>query len=195
MNSNTSIATQNWTPALVVERLAEIVITGGKSSDSEIYEAMSQLGIPDPIGDRAYKFTQIAWGRVFLSGKGITFSPKYFCFNQAGFVMESGLLGKQPFFIAAMNLAEKYCQSKEFALFAITSADVGVVNDALHQNCRIDTLELLPPFLFLESPTPEGMERAQRFIAEKIKSGFGEDTPKSSNFKPDTHKPWWKIWK
>jgi hypothetical protein len=195
MNPNTPTSTQNWTPALAVDRLAKIVMTGTKSSDSEIYEAMSQLGIPEPIGDRAYKFTQIAWGRVFLSGRGIEFPPKYFCFNKSGFVMESGLLEKQPFFIAAMNLVSQYSQYKEFALFAATSADVGVVNDALHQNCRIEGLELLPPFLFLESPTDEGMERAHKFILERMKSEFGEDTAKPANSRSNSRQPWWKVWK
>ena len=63
------------TPDAAVDRLAKILDTRGELEEEAIYRAMSDTGIHPPVADRAFKFTQIAWGRVLLDGSGITFSP------------------------------------------------------------------------------------------------------------------------
>src|SRR5262245_56854082 len=65
------------TPVAAVTRLAEIVAASPELTEDENYEAMAAAGVPEVLADRAYKFTQIAWGRVLLDGKGIEFPPDY----------------------------------------------------------------------------------------------------------------------
>ncbi len=75
-----------------VTHLAEIVAPRIQFNEDEVYEAMANAGIPGPVADRAYKFTQIAWGRVLLYGLQVRFSPEYTCFNGVGEVIETGRL-------------------------------------------------------------------------------------------------------
>ncbi len=94
------------TPRAAVARLVELIDTDADFMEEDVYAAMAQAGVPASTADRAFKFTQIAFGRVFLDGMGIRFPPDYLCFNAAGDVIESGLLAEQPFFVAATTAWE-----------------------------------------------------------------------------------------
>jgi hypothetical protein len=154
---------------------------------------MAEAGIPDPVADRAFKFTQIAWGRVFLDGLGVQFSPDYLCFNGAGEVIESGPLAEQPYFAAAMGLARRYARSPGFPKFALMAADVNAVNNALHAGSRPENLVLGPAALFLEAATPAGIDKARRLLAQRASAasrsgGAGAREPAPAK------KPWWRFW-
>ena len=166
-------------PEEAVARLAEIVATRAEFTEQEIYAAMAAAGIPDPIADRAYKFTQIAWGRVLLDGLGVRFSPEYTCFNGAGEVIETGRLTDQPYFAAATSAAARYAGTPGFRRLALMAAEVYVVNDLLNKGSQPENLVTTPPALFMEAPTPAGMEKVRQHLTQ-LTGG--------------RKKPWWRFW-
>jgi hypothetical protein len=177
------------TPEEAVAHLASIVGARKEFSADDIYAAMATDGIPEAVADRAYKFTQIAWGQAFLANLGVRFAPNYFCFNSAGEVTESGLLNEEPFFCAALQVA-KQPRSPGFARFAAMSADVSAVNAALHAGSRPENLVTDPPAIFLEAPTPDGISKARRFLAAW--RGSQNRVPLESS---SPNKPWWRLWR
>ncbi len=182
------------TPSEAVTRLAELIAPEAAFDVVEVYEALFMAGMTHDVADRVFKFTQIAWGRVFLDGMGINFSPDYYCFNSAGDLIEAGKLVNQPYFAAAMELAKKYMSSPGFKQMILTNADVKAVNSALNAGSKPENLVTGPAALFIESPTPEGMEKAQQLILERAKS---PDMPPPEIIKmpePAVRKPWWKFW-
>jgi hypothetical protein len=181
------------TPEAAVARLAEIIATRSHPSEDDVYSAMAAAGVPDADADRAYKFTQIAWGRVFLDGLGVRFSPEYFCFDGAGEVVESGMLSEQPFYAAAMAAAPGAARSAGFGPFALTSSEATAVNAALNAGSSPENLEAGPPALFLEAPTADGLEKARRHLTERATTaaaGLAAAAPAES----DGKRPWWRVW-
>ena len=159
------------TPDAAVRCLAEIIAKGGEYDELDLYNGMAEAGVPDEEADRAFKFTQIAWGRVFLDGLGIKFAPDYFCFDAHGDAIESGLLSSHPYFAIAMALAPQYAAAPGFARFAQMSGDVNAVNSALHNGSKPENLTLASPGLFMEAPTSDGLAKAREFLddwAEKM---------------------------
>jgi hypothetical protein len=193
------------TPEEAVARLAELMDTRAKLAEDDIYTMMREAGIPDPVADRAFKFTQIAWGRVFLGSFGVRFSPDYLCFNAVGDVVESGLLREQPYFAAAMSLARRYANTPAFQRLAVMSADVNAVNKALNAGSKAENLVTSPAALFFEAATPAGMEKAGKLLAQMAAAADKEDKPRKSEAarpakptrppKPASPaKPWWRFW-
>jgi hypothetical protein len=179
------------TPEAAVARLGEIIAARAEFTEDDIYAAMAEAGIPDPIADRAFKFTQIAWGRVFLDGLGLQFSPDYLCFNGAGDVVESGLLAEQPFFVAAMSLAKQYARIPGFPRFALMSSDVNAVNSALKAGSKPENLVMAPAALFLEPATPDGIDKAGKLLSQRVEAmGKARGSPESA----PVNKPWWRFW-
>jgi len=59
------------------------------------------------------------------------------------------------------------------------AAEVHAVNELLNKGSKPENLVTATPALFMEAPTPEGMERARQHLLR------GLDQPK---------KPWWRFW-
>lgn len=178
------------TPEETVAHLASILGARAEFSADDIYADMETAGIPAAVADRAYKFTQIAWGQAFLANLGVTFASNYFCFNSAGEVTESGLLKHEPFFCAAMEVA-KQARTPGFARLAAMSADVSAVNAALHAGSRPENLVTDAPAVFLGAPTPDGISKARRFLAAWRGSQAKRVPAESSS----PSKPWWRLWR
>lgn len=160
------------TPEEAVIRLADIVTANYEASEDDIYQALADAGMPGDVADKSYKFTQIAWGRVFLDGRGIEFSDDYLWLDADGNMVESGRLTQEPFFAAAIRLADKYILTPAFARLALTSADVYAVNDALNAGAQTEGLATGPTCLFTAAPTDEGLERASQTVSEFLKSNL-----------------------
>jgi len=173
------------TPQLAVAKLADIVAERREFSEDEIYSAMSSAGLPNEIADRAFKFTQTAWGRAFLARLGVRFSPEYLCFNSAGEVIETGQLEGEPHYAAAMYLVPRYSSSAGFQRLALMSADVHAVNELLNKGSKAKDLVTSPAFLFLEAPTESGMVKARQVIAKHM-TKLQKENP--------LRKPWWRFW-
>lgn len=198
------------TPEESVARLAELVNTRAELSEKDIYAMMSEAGIPDPVADRAYKFTQIAWGRVFLGSFGVSFSPDYLCFNGAGDVVEQGALREQPYYAAAMSLARRYANTTGFQRLAVTSADVDAVNRALNAGSKAEHIVTAPAAVFIEAVAPGGMEKAKKVLAQMVaaadkeerlrrrseaaRSARPDDQEKPAARPVEPKKPWWRFW-
>ena len=180
------------TPEAAVGRLAEIIAARAEFTEDDLYAAMADAGIPDPVADRAYKFTQTAWGRVFLDGLGVRFGTDYLCFNRAGDVIESGQLDDQPYYVAAMRLVPQYARSPGFPTFALMSADVNAVNSALHAGSKPENLVMGPAAFFMEAPTPTGMAKAQQRLSER--STADKPGRSGANRSAADKKPWWRFW-
>lgn len=168
------------TPEAAVAKLTEILAERPEFTEDEIYQALEQAGVPDGVADRAYKFTQIAWGRTLLDGLGVRFSPEYLCFNAEGECIESGQLAEEPYYTAALKAAAQQPPPAGLPHLAMMSADFGVVNSALNGGSNPKDLVTGPAALFMEYPTAAGMEKAQRILNERLG--------------PETKKPWWRFW-
>ena len=180
------------TPEAAVACLAGIIAARAGFTEDEVYTAMAAVGVPDAVADRAYKFTQTAWGRVFLDGLGVQFGADYLCFNAAGDVIESGKLADQPYFSAAMRLAPQYIRSPGFQQFVLMSADVSAVNNALNAGSKPEDLVTGPAAFFMEAPTSVGMDKARQLLSKRASAGQREGT--RSALSAIDKKPWWKFW-
>jgi hypothetical protein len=116
---------------------------------------------------------------VFLDGMGIKFPADYLCFNAAGDVIESGLLAEQPYFAAAMTIARSR-PPRGLPRLALMSSDVNAVNSALKAGSKPEDLVVGPPAMFMESPTPAGMDKARQAIRDRLAT--------------QAKKPWWRFW-
>jgi len=172
-------------PEIAVSKLAAIVAEKREFSEDEIYSAMSSESIPSAVADRAFKFTQIAWGRALLDGIGVQFSPEYFCFNASGEVTESGRLEEEPYYFAALALVPQNIKSAGFQRLALMSADVHAVNQLLNKGSDPKNIITTPAYLFLEAPTEVGIKKAEQVIAEYMAS--------LKKVRP-VQKPWWRFW-
>jgi hypothetical protein len=168
------------TPEQAVARLVDILAARAEFTEAEVYAALTESGMESAVADRAYKFTQIAWGRAFLKGMGIRFAPDYFCLNAAGEIIESGQLAEQPYFVAAVAVARRLPPPVGLPRFALMSADVRGVNELLNGGSKPENIAIGPPVLFMEPPTPAGIERAQRVLSEGVSAS--------------NKKPWWRFW-
>ncbi len=180
------------TPEVAVTRLAEIIASRAEFSEDDLYAAMADAGIPDGVADRAYKFTQTAWGRVFLDGLGIQFATDYLCFDGAGDVIESGNLADQPYYATAIRLVPQYTASPGFAKFALMSSDVSAVNSALNAGSKPEDLVTGPAAFFVEPPTSAGMEKARQLLSKRMAKG--EQSTSTTSQQPADRKPWWRFW-
>ena len=158
-------------PEAAVARLAEIIVSLAEFTEDDLYAAMSAAGIPGLVADRAYKFTQTAWGRAFLGDLGLQLGTDYLCFNGSGEVIESGRLADQPYFAAAVRLVPQYARSPGFQRFVLMSADVNSVNSALNAGSKPENLVMGPAAFFMESPTTAGMDKARRLLSERASGG------------------------
>jgi hypothetical protein len=179
-------------PETAVAWLADIIAERHEFTEDEVYAAMAAAGVPDGLADRAYKFTQVAWGRALLARLGVKSSPEYTCFNASGQVEESGRLADESCFAAASRLAKDYAGAPGFRHFALMSADVNAVNKAFHAGSKPEDLVTGPAFLFLGTPTAAGSEAAQQVIAQHLAS-WKERFP-SATTKRAVAKPWWRFW-
>lgn len=176
------------TPVESVQQLVLILRDSANEphSEDDIYDALEHAGVPYDVADRAYKFTQIVCGRKFLDGMGIRFSDDYICFNRFGDEMESGCIADEPYFRAAMNHAgPESIGGESFGSFALMSADVQAVNNALNSGSDPANLVMAPTFLFLEPPTESGMVSAQQVIELHMKKLKSQSARR---------KPWWRFW-
>lgn len=174
-------------PIEAVQQLAAVLAKMAPPfSEDDVYAALEAAGVPAAEADRAYKFGQLACGRQFLDGLGVTFSNDYVCFNSNGSVVETGKVNEEKYFVAAMQYATAdKIGAQSFSHFALMSADVHAVNNALNSGSNPKDLITAPGFLFLESPTEAGWANAQRIMARYV-AKMRAVTP--------SRKPWWKFW-
>jgi hypothetical protein len=178
-------------PAATVARVAEMVAARAEFTEDDIYAAMTDAGIPDPVANRAYKFTQTAWGRAYLDGMGIRFGADYLCFTGAGEVIESGQLADQPYFAAAARLVPRYAGSPGFKALVLMSADFSTVNSALQAGSKPENLVMGPAAFFMEAATPAGMAKARQVLSERVSACTrgGQMSARDAD-----KKPWWRFW-
>lgn len=138
---------------------------------------MDTAGVPRSEADRAYKFAQIACGRMLLDGLGIRFAKEYFCFDANGGIAESGEIANEPYFVAAQQIATPArLGAPSFNRFALMAADVHAINELLNRGSKPENLITSPAFVFLEAPTEAGLQNAQREIAKQMER-IRQDNP------------------
>jgi hypothetical protein len=156
------------TPEQAVAYIIKITADIPEFFDDDVYDAMFEAGVPDEIADRAFKFTQIAWGRVCLDDLGVKSDPGYLCFNADGEIIESGLLAEEPYFIAAMAAAQRSPLPAGLVRMALMSADVHAANEQFNAGSKAEDLITGPQALFMEAPNPGAVEKAQQVLRERI---------------------------
>jgi hypothetical protein len=180
-------------PADAVSQLVQTISALPEFAEDDLYAALKIAGASDSVADMAIKFTQIAFGRAFLDGLGMQFSPEYLLFDGEGNLVERGLLEEQSYFVAAMSLAPQCIRSPGCAKFALMSADVQAVNSALHAGSRPQDLVCSLAAVFVEPPTAAGLEKAQQLLTE----GASVENPahvRRSDPAGTAKKQWWKFW-
>lgn len=155
-------------PEETVACLVKILAARPEFTEEEVYAAMANAGIPDDAADRAYKFTQIAWGQVLLDDLGVKSTEEYICLNGAGEAIESGRLERQPHFAAALAVARRHPPPPGLRRFALMSADVSAVDSAIRKGSRLEDLAMGPAALFMEQPSEAGLEKARRRLRKKL---------------------------
>jgi hypothetical protein len=180
------------TPEQAVTCLAETVTQRVEFSENDIYEALSQAGIPDHLADRAYKFTQCAWGRVLLDGMGIRFSPDFLLFDKYGKVVESGRLADEPNFVVASRLADRHKGTPGFRRLVLMSADFHAVNAALNAGSHPENLVMSPMAAFIEKPLLAALGRVQETLADHCRKASNTI---ATDMHPPKETPWWRFWK
>ncbi len=174
-------------PVDAVQQLADTLSNAGASfSEDEIYALMDSAGVPSSVADRAYKFAQIACGRMLLNDLGIRFSKEYFCFDSNGAIIESGEISNEPYFVAAQRIVTPTRMVEpSFNRFGLMSADAHAIFQLLNRGSRPENLITSPSFIFLEPPTEAGLQNAQQEIAKQME-GIRRNNPPP--------RPWWKFW-
>lgn len=175
------------TPEDAINRLVETLSKADASfTEDDIYSSMASAGVPTAIADRAYKFAQIACGRMLLDGIGVRFAKEFYCFDANGRIIESGEISNEPFFVAAQRVATPArVGGQSFNRFALMAADVHAVNELLNRGSKPQDLITSPSFVFLEPPTEEGLQNAQREISIQMEQIRRDNPPP---------RPWWKFW-
>lgn len=140
------------TPVAAVTRLAEIVAASPDLSEDEVYDAMAAAGIPAGLADRAYKFTQIAWGRLLLANVGVEFPPDYSYTTVDGDEEGEALLADEPCYTAAVRLAPQYRRTPAFKPLAESSAEVSSINAALDAGMEPENLTIGSTLVLIEPP-------------------------------------------
>ncbi|MEZ6108708.1 MAG: hypothetical protein R3B96_22160 [Pirellulaceae bacterium] len=149
------------TPIQAIESLADVLEDSPSPfTEDDVYAGLEACGVPTAMADRAYKFALLAAGRQFLGPLGITFMDDYVCFDAAGKVIESGNVTEESFsWPPGSRVTPSEIGAKPFREFALMSADVNAVNNALNADAPA-RLKTAPAFLFLEPPTDAGWARA-----------------------------------
>ncbi|MCW3052666.1 MAG: hypothetical protein JWN14_1836 [Chthonomonadales bacterium] len=182
-----------------VAHLAETLAANPDLTEDEAYEALTDAAVSASLADRVYKFTQIAWGRLLLGTDGIAFSNEYVGLDAEGNIRENGKLNEEPCFNAASHIDPRYISLPACQRLALASAEVAAVNNALNAGAKLENLVMAPVFLFCESPTPAGLQNAQRVIAQHVASLQAQHTPapasSESPSKSSTKPPKWQFWK
>lgn len=176
------------TPDEAVQSLVSILRDCDTNSFTEesIYDMLKGEGFSDEIANRTYKLTQVACGRKFLEGMGIDFSNEFMWFNRSGEVEEIGQLTKEPYYLAALKYAgPDSIGAERFGNFALMSADVQAVNNALNSGSNPSDLVTAPVCMFLEPPTQSGLESAQLAIESHLRKVSKQSSQQ---------KPWWRFW-
>ena len=192
-------------PENTVLRLAEILAVCPIADEDVIYEAMANAGIDAATADRAYKFTQTAWGQLLLRAADVTFPPDYIYFDAEGNVAERGLLRDEPFFNAASQIAAWYARTPAFQPsflgLAMRSAAFNAVKLAADAGGKLSEMEMGAAFLFLSTPTEAGATRARKTMDEYMaaiprRAPVAVPEPVSPPVSPPaapTKKPWWQF--
>ena len=123
------------TPEQTVQSLAGILERHGAFFEDDVYAEMERIGIPARDADRAYKFSQIACGRVLLDAIVARFAEEYFCLNASGEIIESGRIEREPFFAAAQALVATR-RAKWVARLGAMSADLAAINELLKRGSK-----------------------------------------------------------
>lgn len=167
-------------------KIVEIIVSATKGEDrdckSVVAELIKKAGVASDVAERAFNLVQIAWGRSFLDGLGITFSELYYCFDANGSCIESGQLKDNSYFKWADLVANDYKNSSAFELLALTSAEVNAVNRALNNGSTPHDLITAPACIFLAPATDKEIETAQNFVTEQLQ----RENPQQS-------KAWWRF--
>ncbi|MCP4138433.1 MAG: hypothetical protein GY754_46175 [bacterium] len=138
------------------------------TTEDDVYDSLEAAGI-DPVKiDRLIKFTQLAWGRIFLKDKGILFIDQYYGFGANGDIIESGKLSEETYFAYATKNVDTYMGSAAFKLLALTSAEVHSANKAMNKGKKAKDLLPVEAFMFLEDPDTKGMRKAREFMKKQM---------------------------
>ena len=173
---------RDLTPIQAIESLADVLrILPSPFTEDDVYAGLEACGVPTAMADRAYKFALLAAGRQFLGPLGITFADDYVCFDAAGTVIESGNVTEESFFLAAWErVTPSEIGAEPFREFALMSADVNAVNNALNAGSRPQDLRTAPAFLFLEPPTDAGWARAQDVVSRYLAQMQAKHAPRET---------------
>lgn len=116
--------------------------------------------------------------------------PTYHWVDAAGRVLSSGALAAEPSYAEAMKIAREYSSYRGFQRLVLLSADFQAVSELLRNGSRPENIVTVPPILFREAPTPEGLQAVERLALE-----LASAPPEGAEAPPAPPKrPFWRFW-
>jgi hypothetical protein len=147
---------------------------------------LSERGLADPTALDVYRLTQLAAGRHVLAGKGPQPSDVLFRFDRHGDLRSEERLSANEIFRAATTLMPLALTRPAAEVLALSSSEVQAVHAALENGSKPENLKLAPCVFFDQEPTPQALEKAQRFLGAWLRG----EAPQSAV----VPRPWWRRW-
>ena len=139
---------------------AAIRLLAEGEADNFIVVLMETEGVTAPVAERAVAFVPLAFGRLLLSGMGITFAEE--CLMAHGESTVTLPLKTIPVYQAALAAAQQSQSAAEFSPVALRSSEVAAVNNALNNGSQPQKLILGPPVLTGVEATEEEIAAAKK---------------------------------
>jgi hypothetical protein len=139
---------------------AAIRLLAEEEADNFTVILMEAEGVTAPVAERALAFVPLAFGRLLLSGMGITFAEE--CLMAHGGSTVTLPLKAIPVYQAALAAAQRTQSAAEFSPVALRSSEVAAVNNALNHGSQPHDLILGPPALTRVEATEEEIAAAAK---------------------------------
>jgi hypothetical protein len=135
-----------------VEKSLSTFQEGKNFNNREIVNRLAAHGINEEIAWRIICFVPLAFCRVMLQSSGVHFAPTYLLKSSAVEFEEEKVLAEEPFFEAAVKVAQSKIGSTSgdfFLAVAGRSAEFHVINTALNDGSQLENLVLTSPIIIL----------------------------------------------
>jgi hypothetical protein len=168
----------------------DYVATNSDWDDEDSIEHLMASGFSKSTAENAVRFTGVAFGRLLLNELGVELSNEYVLFRADGSAAESAELDHSEAFREATRLASELSLHPGFKPLAHSSPEVDAVNQSLEAGSNPEDQVIGPVALFLDRPTPAGLQVAEEGIIRLAKTAAKMSPNESAG---RVNKPWWKF--
>jgi hypothetical protein len=132
-----------------ITKAAEVLRKQTGSSEDQLITTLVEAGFDQARAIKLVEFIPLAYGRVWMEGKGVQFTDYYLRMSVDEKSYTEHELEDEPVYREAVAAAQSEINDgAEFDVFfpiAARSAEFQAINRALHGGSRLEDLELSPP--------------------------------------------------